>query len=327
VIRVWALVFILVCAGAGAEGAETKGTPPVILRMAELHPADYPTSRGDLEFARQVERMSQGRLRLEVYFGGVLGDEVSVMEQLAFGGIDLARVSIASVEPYQPRLAALFMPYLYRDEVHLWKVLTGPVGHELLDDLGRGPLVGVGWFEAGSRCFYTAERPVRRASDLANLRIRVQESPSMMVLVRALGGTPVPLAFSSVYQGLRTGFVNGAENNLATYYASGHYQVAPYFTVDDHARLPEMIVGSATAFADLSPGDLELLRRAAAAAAVFQRAAWATYETEIRAKLVAAGVSFVFPDDLAGWRARARTVWDLQAPNVRSLLVRIQAVR
>ncbi len=316
-----ASVLILLVLTLAPLSAEPK---PLILRLAELHPTDHPTTRGDLEFARLVAESSQGRIRVEVYNGGVLGDELSVMEQLQFGGIDLARVSIASVEPFSPQLAALFMPYLYRDENHMWRVLTGPVGQQLLSDLRTGGLVGIGWFEAGSRSFYTAGKPVRRASDLQGLRIRVQESSPMISLVQALGARAQPMAFPTVYSGLRTGAIDGAENNLVTYYASGHYQAAPFYTLDEHARLPELLIGSPVSFAQVSAGDLSLILEAAAKAALFQRRAWRTYEGEISSKLKAAGVTFLEPVDLPSWQIQARRIWSRQSPEVRELLGRIQ---
>jgi len=319
--RLLVSVFAAVMALSGLWGA---GPGPRILRMAELHPSDHPTTRGDQEFARLVAELTGGRIRVEVYEGGVLGDELSVMDQLSFGGIDLARVSIASVQPTVPSLAALFMPYLYQDAGHMWRVLTGPVGRELLNALDAGGLFGIGWFEAGARSFYTAAQPVRRASDLQGLRIRVQESAPMISLVQAFGARPQPMAFSEVYSGLRTGTIDGAENNLATYFASGHYQAAPWFTVDEHARLPELIVGSPVAFAPIGPDDRALIRQAAAKAALFQRRAWATYEIEIQNKLRAAGVTFLDPVDLPTWQDQARRIWTHQTPAVRNLLDRIR---
>jgi len=312
----WGLFLIVPLVAAPPE--------PRILRLAELHPADHPTTRGDLEFARRVAELTRGRVLVEVYHSGVLGDELSVMEQLSFGGIDLARVSIASVEPFHRPLAALFMPYLYRDENHMWRVLTGPVGRQLLNDLRGGGLVGIGWFEAGARSFYTAGSPVRRASDLRGLRIRVQESPPMIALVQAFGAKAQPMAFPSVYSGLRTREIDGAENNLATYYASGHYQGAPFFTLDEHARLPEMLIGSPVTFSQVSREDQSLIRLAAADAAVFQRVAWSVYEAEILTKLKAAGVTFLEPLDLESWQRQARRIWTQQSPEVRELLKRIQ---
>ncbi|MEI8094326.1 MAG: TRAP transporter substrate-binding protein [Spirochaetales bacterium] len=306
---------------AGLICAESK---TLYLRLAELHPSDHPTSKGDREFARQVAELSKGRIQVEVYDNGVLGDELSVMEQLRFGAIDLARVSIASVQPFVPQLAALFLPYLYRDDDHLWKVLSGPVGQQLLADLKAGGQIGIGWFEAGARSFYTARTKLQRASDLVGLRIRVQESPPMVRLVETLGAKALPLPFPNVYSGLRTGALDGAENNLVTYYASSHYQVAPFFTLDEHARLPELLIGSPLAFSQISQADQALLLQAAAAAAVTQRAAFQSYEAEIRDKLVTAGVTFFEPVDLASWQARARRIWSEQTPQVRELLERIR---
>jgi len=301
--------------------------PTLILRMSEIQPEDFPTTKADYEFARRVKELSKGRIAVEVYAGGVLGDEVSVIEQVQFGGIDLARVSIAAVQLFAPRMAALFMPYLYRDDNHMWKVLTGPIGRELLADLEAGRLVGLGWFEAGARSFYTVGAPLKRTADLTGLHIRVQESIPMMSLVEAFGVTPIPMAFANVYGALRTGEIDGAENNLATYYASGHYKVAPYYTLDEHARLPEVIIASAVALAEMAPADRELLRQAAQDVAGFQREIWASYEEEISRSLQAAGVLLLRPDNLGLWQKLARSVWSGQPAEVQKLLQRIQETR
>lgn len=308
-------------------GALLGGPNPLILRLAEIHPPEYPTTQGDREFARQVATLSGGRIQVEVYDNGVLGEELAVLDQIRFGGIDIARVSVASVQPFLPRLAALFMPYLYEDDQHMWRVLTGPVGLRLQEDLEKGGLVGIGWFEAGSRCFYTTKAPLRVVSDLRGLRIRVQESQPMVGLVRALGGLAVPLTFTAVYSGLRTGQLDGAENNLATYYASGHYRAAPYMTLDRHARLPEVLVGSPVTFAGIDAADRRLILEAAARAAEFQRKAWAEYEAAIIEKLRVAGVVLVEPENLAEWKQRAKATWEGQSAEVRDLLREIQAAR
>lgn len=319
----WLVAFFAVVLSTTVAGAPK----PLILRLAEIHPPEYPTTQGDREFARQVAALSRGRIQVEVYDNGVLGEELAVLEQLRFGGIDLARVSVASVQPALPRLAALFLPYLYDNDEHLWRVLAGRVGRGLLEDLEGGGLVGIGWFEAGSRCFYTTKAPLKQVSDLRGLRIRVQESQPMVALVRALGGTAVPMTFAGVYSGLRTGQLDGAENNLATYYASGHFRAAPFMTLDRHVRIPEVLVGSPVAFVDIDAADRRLILQAATLAAEFQRKAWAEYEASITEKLRAAGVTLVEPQDRAEWELRARRTWAGQPPEVQDLLRQIQAAR
>jgi len=295
--------------------------------MAEIHPAEFPTAQGDYEFARRVAELSKGRIKIEVYPGGVLGDELSVLEQVQFGGIDLARVSIAAVEPFAPQMAALFMPYIYRDQDHMWRVLTGPIGQKLLADLEHGRLIGLGWFEAGARSFYTVNKPVRRVGDLKGMKIRVQESPPMISLLQSFSALARPMVFSVVYSALRTGAIDGAENNLATYYASGHYQVAPFYVLDEHARLPEVIIASPVAFAEISRLDQKLIRQAASDAIAYQRRIWAKYEAEITLILKSAGVSFLLSEDQEQWHKLARRVWSAQSIQVRSLLEQIQNTR
>ena len=216
----------------------------IVLRLAETHPQDYPTTRGDYEFARLVKERSGGRIVIEVYPGSQLGQEKAVIEQVQFGAIDLTRVSISPVAAFVPRLNAFQMPYLYRDETHMWKVLKGDIGKELLASLEPFGFIGLGWFESGARNFYNSKRPIRTPADLKGLKIRVQESELMMGLVSAFGAVPTPMAFGEVYSALQTGVVDGAENNWPSYFSTSHYEVAKYITLDEHTRVPEIIIGS-----------------------------------------------------------------------------------
>ena len=167
---------------------------PIVLRLAETHPQDYPTTKGDYEFARLVKERSGGRIQIEVYYGSQLGQEKAVIEQVQFGAIDMTRVSISPVASFVPKLNAFQMPYLYRDEAHQWKVLKGDIGKNLLASLEPFGFIGLGWFEAGSRNFYNSKRPINKPEDLKGLKIRVQESELMMGLVSAFGAVPTPMA-------------------------------------------------------------------------------------------------------------------------------------
>ncbi len=134
---------------------------PIVLRLAETHPKGYPTEMGDEEFARLVKERSNGRIIVEVYPGSQLGEEKAVIEQVQFGAIDMTRVSISPVAAFVPKLNAFQMPYLYRDSDHMWKVLKGNIGMELLASLEPFGFIGLGWFEAGARSFYNSKKPER----------------------------------------------------------------------------------------------------------------------------------------------------------------------
>lgn len=307
--------------------AQVFAQKTIVLRLAETHPQDYPTTRGDYEFARLVKERSGGRIVIEVYPGSQLGQEKAVIEQVQFGAIDLTRVSISPVAAFVPRLNAFQMPYLYRDETHMWKVLKGDIGKELLASLEPFGFIGLGWFESGARNFYNSKRPIRTPADLKGLKIRVQESELMMGLVSAFGAVPTPMAFGEVYSALQTGVVDGAENNWPSYFSTSHYEVAKYITLDEHTRVPEIIIGSKISLGRLSPADQELIRQAAFDAIDFQRAEWAKYEKISIDKTVAAGSQVVEIADKSAWQALMAPLYAKQSKEIQALVERIKAVK
>jgi tripartite ATP-independent transporter DctP family solute receptor len=310
---------------SGGARAET-GRAPIELRLAELHPADHPTAQADYEFARLVRERSAGRIRISVYPDSVLGQELSVLEQVQFGAIDIARVSLSAVSVYVPRLSALQMPFLYKDADHMWRVLKGDIGRELLAGVSEAGFVGLGWFEAGARSFYTSRRLIRTAADLRGLRIRVQEGGVMADAVAAFGGKPVPMAFGEVYSAIQAGEIDGAENNYSTYYTSKHYMIAPYLSLTEHARVPEIVVGSSVGFEALSLADRDLIARAAMDTIDYQRAAWDKYERLAAERIREAGVRVLRVGELGPWRALAKGVYDRQGAEIRAIVSRVRAL-
>lgn len=326
------LAAILALGAAAVLSRKSTGSVEVAsgvihLRMAEIQPPDHPTAKADFEFARLVEEASGGRIRISVYADSRLGQELAVLEQLRFGAIDLARVSLSAVAASVPRLQVLQLPYIYRDADHMWGVLQGEIGGELLGSLSSEGLLGIGWFEAGARSFYTSSGPVRHPGDLAGKTIRVQENSIMEATVASFGARPWPRAFGEVFQALRTGQIEGAENNLATYYSSGHWRVAPWFTATEHARVPEMVVGSALALSGLTAEDRALLMKAGEKAAVFQRKAWREYEEDIVQRLEAEGARIVRALRPEDWVSLTARVSAGQNPEERALVRRIKALR
>jgi tripartite ATP-independent transporter DctP family solute receptor len=321
-------LFLLAIAVHGLASQAGQAQAQVIrLRLAELHPDDHPTTKADYEFARLVSERSGGRIKIAVFSGSALGQEISVLEQLQFGAIDIARVSLTAVASYVPSLAALEMPYLYKDEAQMWRVLRSGVGRELLASVKGAGFVGLCFFEAGARSFYNSKRPVRRPSDLVGLKVRVQESKLMADTVAAFGATPIPLAFGEAYSALETGLVDGAENNLPTYLTSLHYKVAGFYTLTRHSRIPEMLVGSQESLATLSPADLAIVEKAAEDVVEFQREAWRAYERDSAATVARSGISFVEPADPGAWKALAASVYERQPREIRAIVERIKDVK
>ena len=166
------------CAGNGDAGEDSR-VPEFVLTYAENQPEDYPTTQGAYQFAKLVFERTEGRVEIQVSAGGVLGEEQSTIEQMQFGGIDFARVSLSSLSDFLPKMNVLQLPYLYTDADHMWQVLEGEIGDEFLDSLDGTGLVALSWYDAGARNFYSAKKPIETLEDMEGLRVRVQESELM----------------------------------------------------------------------------------------------------------------------------------------------------
>lgn len=246
------------CAALGAltgctapEPTAAEPQPELILRYAENQPEDYPTTKAALAFAEMVAQRTDGRVKVVVYSGGELGAELSVIEQMQFGGIDFARVSLSQLAGLLENLSVLQLPYLYEDAKQMWRVLDGSIGDGFLSTLENVDLVGLSWFDAGVRSFYTREKAATLA-DLQGKVIRVQESDMMSEMVSDMGAVPVQVVYSQVYAALHNGRIDGAENNWPSYEAMGHYEVAPYFLKNEHTRVPEIQIASRAALEKLA---------------------------------------------------------------------------
>jgi tripartite ATP-independent transporter DctP family solute receptor len=324
------VVAMLVCTTAVfANGQAEAGSAeePIVMRLAETHGADYPTTQGDYEFARLVEERSDGRIKIEVYPGSQLGEERAVIEQVQFGAIDFTRVSISPLAAFSENFNALQMPYLYRNADHMWKVLNSKVGDDFLASLEPAGFVGLSWFDSGARSFYNSVRPVKSVEDLDGLKIRVQESALMVGLVEALGAVATPMPFGEVYSAIQTGVIDGAENNWPSYFATSHYEVATYYTIDEHTRVPEITIASKMAMDKLSKADQELIMKAAKDSMAFQIKAWADYEKEAEATVAANGNEIYRLQDNSAFQAAMQPLYDALSPELQKVVKEIRAVK
>ena len=290
-----ALVLLLVLAAmmipafASGSGEQQVTT----LTLSEVHAEGYPTTLADYEFARLVEEATDGRIKIEVFSGGTLyGEETGAIEALQIGDIAFARVSASPVASYVPALNIIQLPYLYRDGDHMWQVLNGPIGQDMLAQIqesGSG-LVGLAYYDAGSRNFYTT-KPVNSVADMKGLKIRLQNNAMMVEMVKLLGGNGVTgIGPNDVYSAIQQGVIDGAENNWPTYESMGDYQVAPYFVLDGHTRVPEVLLASEAVLESLDPADVEIIKECAKQTQAYEIEQWALREQSSEEKVVAEGV-------------------------------------
>lgn len=282
---------LLVLASCGGHGSPEGGSRKMTFSLPHVLNTDHPVHKALEKFAAEVKARSGGRMIIKIQPGGTLGNEQELCDNVCNDADAFTKISSTILETKTDLAKVYSLPYLFRDSGQMWKVLNGEIGKELLDMALDRNLKGICYFDAGARSFYTKTK-VLTAGDLKGLKIRVQKSVMMQKLVEALGASPQPIAFSELYTALDTGVVQGAENNIPSYYTTRHYKVAPFFVFDEHVRIPDILLMSARRWNRLSGEDQEIILESARIAVEFQRKLWREKDEEYRKKMEDEGVTF-----------------------------------
>ncbi len=251
-------------------------------------------------------------MEILVNAGGTLGEEQSTIAQMQFGGIDFARVSLRSLAQFIQELNVLQMPYLYTGADHMWEVLEGPVGDLFFHTLEDPGLVALSWYDAGARDFYSASKPIETLEDVEGMRIRVQDSDLMKAMVEAMGASAVPMDHSQVYSALETGLIDAAENNWPSYDPMRHYEAAPYYTIDEHTRVPEMQIMAEATWERLPAEQQAVILECARESAVYERKLWEERSRQSEERMRQAGCQIIelSPEEKARFREAMMPVCD-----------------
>ncbi|WP_297695393.1 TRAP transporter substrate-binding protein [uncultured Eudoraea sp.] len=266
------------------------------IKLAHGLDVNHSVHKAMVKMGADLKELSGGKLRLEIYPSQQLGTERQCLELLQIGSLDMTKVSVGVLENFAPKMKVLGLPFLFRDRAHAFKVLDGPVGRQLLEDGEKYWLKGLGYYDAGSRSFYTKDRPINSPDDLDGLKIRVMESVTAIDMVESLGGSPTPISWGELYTSLQQGVVDGAENNPPSFYLSRHYEVCKYYTLDEHTVLPDVLLAGTHLWKRLSLKEKEWLTQAVDKSIVYQRKLWLQSEEEALNAVQEAGVKIIRPD-------------------------------
>jgi len=311
-ILVCLLVFVTIFSVTGCQSKKEDFLElyKYTFRLAEAHPIDHPTTQADFEFAKRVEEESKGRIKIIVFPNKKLGEEESIIEQVGFGAIDFARVSIAPLSEHVNELNVLQLPYLYKNSEHMWKVLESDIGDYFLNKMSEKGYYGLTWFDAGARSFYTNKKPIKSLADLKGQTIRVPESSLMQDIIEALGAKSVMLSYGQVYSALQTGIIDGAENNFSSYVTASHLEVAKYFTVDEHVRVPEVLMASENVKEFLSEDDWNLLTKVALETKEYQKQRWNELDQKAKETMEADGISIYYLEDRSEFIEAVKPIYE-----------------
>jgi len=322
---------------AGAAGALGVVAPhaafaqqKLVLKAADVHPLGYPTVEAVISLGKKLETATGGRLSVQMYPAMQLGGEKEMIEQAQVGAIAFARISVGPMGPVVPELNVFNLPFLFRDDAHMEKVIDGEIGTEMLKKLSDNPtagLIGLCWMNGGTRNVYNSKKPVRTPEDLKGLKIRMMGNPLFVDTMNALGGNGVAMGYDQLVNALQTGVVDGAENNYPSYATGQHYRYAKYYSLTGHLMIPELLVFSKRIWTTLSKDDQDLIMKFSKECQAEQRVLWYEAENAALAKMKEAGTQMIMDVDKKPWQDAVKPVWDKYGAKYAEMVKRIEAVK
>jgi TRAP-type transport system periplasmic protein len=280
-----AVVSLTALAVVGPAAAQTK------LRFAHTISTEDSMHLAVVEFAKKVAAKTSNAVQIEVFPAGQLGNDPKILEGVKLGTIDLAMTGNPFFSSFAPEMNVLDLPYLFRDYDHVYKVVDGPIGTQLLGAVERNGMKGIGTLEIGFRDLTNSKRPVKTPDDVKGLKIRTTPNPAHLQAFRALGANPVPMPFTEVYLALKTGAVDGQENPITLIQAMKFHEVQKYLSLTHHAYTVTNVVMNLGKYQKLTPDQQKALHESLHEAAVWQRKLNRDREGQALAAMKAAGVT------------------------------------
>lgn len=299
----------------------------LVLKLGHALPPSHAVHIAMEFMAKRLREISAGTVELQVFSGGQLGSEPETIEQAQRGALAMVKTSAAALESFVPEMAVFGMPYLFRDEDHYWQVLLGDVGRDILAATTPHAVHGLCYYDSGSRSFYTMTKPILKPADVREMKLRVLPSKTARDMITLLGGGPTPIPYGELYTALQQGMIDGAENNPPSFYTSRHYEVARHYSLDEHTRVPDVVIVSRIVWDGLSPQVRAWVTQAADESVTFQRKLWREQTEEALREVEKAGVTIYRPDQAAFQEAMSPMYAAVDGTPVGRLATRIREVK
>lgn len=324
---VGALAASLSLSGLGLSGCKNISGGRERLKLAHSLNQTHPVHIAMEFMGDRLSELSSGKMGLDIYPNGQLGSERQLIELLQIGAVSMTKVSTISMEGFSPAMKLFSIPYLFEDNAHFWRVLNGEVGTTLLNSLRDVKLQGLAYYDAGSRSFYTTKFPVESPASIDSKKIRVMSSRTSIQMIESMGGAATPISWGELYSALQQGIVDGAENNLPSYYLSKHYETAKYLTLDEHTSVPDLVIMSRRVFDNMSEQERGWLRQAMDESVVYERKLWAEASADALKKVKEAGVEVIYPDKAPFREAVKGIKADFAETELGPLIEKVDALR
>jgi tripartite ATP-independent transporter DctP family solute receptor len=267
----------------------------IVTKYSGIQPIEHPSSYAEKYFGEEVGVLTKGAVKVEVYHNTQLGDAVANVQSIRNGTIGFTTVSASNLNQVVPAMDMYSLPFLFKNEQHFWWFLAQPEAAALAKPLEEKGIKVLGYIDSGSRNFFT-QKAIRTPDDLKGQKIRVMASPVMVNTMKALGATGVPVAWAELYTALQTGVVDGAENNHPSVVAKKFYEVSKYYTLDEHMRIPDLMIMSMKLWNQLNDEQKKAVAEAGQRAQAYMRGAWKISEVKDLQALKSNFTEIVTPD-------------------------------
>nr|WP_319515286.1 DctP family TRAP transporter solute-binding subunit [uncultured Cohaesibacter sp.] len=287
----------------------------VTLKLGHIAVPDHPYGKGADYFAKLVNEKSNGSIEVKVFPSSQLGGQKDLIEGMVFGAVDMALVGTAVLGQFQPQISIFDLPFIFNDRPHAYKSLDS-VGMELGKELeGRGIKL-LGYMENGIRHVTNNVRPIKEPADMEGLKIRVMTNKIFVEMMKSLGASPTPMAFSELYSAMQQGTVDGQENPSAHIFTKRFYEVQKYASKTAHAYSPEPMIISMISWAKLNDEQKAIIQDAAKEAIAWQRKISEEQDNEYWDQIIATGKMEVIDVDRSKFKAATAPVIKMFADTV-----------
>lgn len=284
------LLFMTAC--GGSNNGKVKE-----LRMAHNLSETHSVHLAIVNFGQELEKISNGTMKVIVFPNGVLGSEGGTLEQLQKGIIDMTKVSAGALENFDKSYAVFNLPYVFQDEKHFYNVMDSDIAQKIYGATKNKGFMGITYYDSGARSFYTVNKPINTPEDLKGLKIRVMENQSAIKMIQLLGGAPTPMPYGEIYTALQQKVVDGAESNETVLNVGRHGEVAKAFSLDEHTRIPDIALISSRTWDKLNDQQREWVKQAAKASTEYHKGLWhESIENAVHEAKTKMNVTFYTPD-------------------------------
>lgn len=287
-----------------------SGASALELRGWNIHVEDYPVSIAMESFLAEVAEKTGGEITGKVYHNGVLGSQPDAIEQMRLGVMDFGEFSLGPMGQAVPETNVVSLPFIFSSIPDMYRLMDGEVGDAIGEGMIEKGIMPLAWYAAGARSFYNSVRPINTPADVEGLKVRVMSNDLFVKMIESMDGNATPMAFAEVYQSLKTGVVDGAENNPPSYESTSHFEVAKYYSLTEHLIIPECLCMSLKTWEKMTPEQQEIVKAAGRASAEYQRELWAEREAASMEIVQAGGTVVNSIADKAPFQAAMTPVYD-----------------